>query len=126
MGLVTTKITLRNPRYPDQHAVEVDALADTGSVHMCIPQHVAIQLRLEQYDVKEVTIADGTTRMAPYVGPIETRFKNRVGLGGALVLGDQVLLGAIAMEDMDLVVSPKDRKIDVNPANPNIACTIVK
>jgi hypothetical protein len=42
----------------------------------------------------------------PYVGPIEVRFKNRVGFAGALVMGDQVLLGAIPMEDMDLVVIP--------------------
>ena len=121
-----TKLTLRNPRYPDQEPIEVEALADTGAVHMCIPEHIAVQLRLEQYDEKEVTIADGTRRVAPYMGPIETRFKNRVGLGGALVLGDQVLLGAINMEDMDLIVSPRDRRVDVNPANPNIACTIVK
>lgn len=126
MGLVMTKITLRNPRFPDQQAIEVEAMVDTGAVHMCIPQHVAIQLRLEQYDQKEVTIADGSKRLVPYMGPIEIRFKNRVGLGGALVIGDQVLLGAIPMEDMDLVVSPKDRRIDVNPASPNVACSTVK
>jgi clan AA aspartic protease len=126
MGLVTTMITLRNPRCPELRAVEVDALADTGAVHLCIPEHVAVQLRLEPSDQKEVTIADGSRRVVPYVGPIEIRFKNRVGYGGALVMGDQVLLGAIAMEDMDLVVSPKDRRIDVNPSSPNIACSTVK
>jgi clan AA aspartic protease len=120
------KITLRNPRFPDQTPIEVEATADTGAVHMCIPQHVAIQLRLEQYDQKEVTIADGSRRIVPYVGPIEIRFKNRVGLGGALVMGDQVLLGTIPTEDMDLVVSPKDRAIAVNPASPNVACSTVK
>ncbi len=101
-------------------------MADTGAVHMCIPEHVAVQLRLEQSDQKEVTVADGRRQIVPYVGPIEIRFKNRVGFGGALVMGDQVLLGAIAMEDMDLVVSPKDRRIDVNPESPNIACSTVK
>jgi clan AA aspartic protease len=126
MGLVMTTITLRNPRYPELEPVEVEALADTGAVHMCIPEHVAVQLRLEASDQKEVTIADGSKRVVPYVGPIEIRFKNRLGYGGALVLGDQVLLGAIPMEDMDLIVSPKDRRIDVNPASPNIACSTVK
>ncbi len=126
MGLVMTRITIRNPRFPDLQPIEVDALADTGAVHMCIPEHITVQLRLEQSDQKEVTIADGSRRIVPYVGPIEIRFKNRVGYGGALVMGDQVLLGAIAMEDMDLVVSPKDRRIDVNPENPNIACSTVK
>jgi clan AA aspartic protease len=123
---MTTNLSLRNPLIPQQQPVEVEALVDTGAVHMCIPQHVAIQLQLEQYDEKEVTIADGSKKLVPYVGPIETRFKNRVGLGGALVIGDQVLLGAIPMEDMDLVVSPKDRTIDVNPASPNVACSTVK
>jgi hypothetical protein len=42
----------------------------------------------------------------------------------ALVLGDQVLLGAIPMEEMDLVVSPRDRTVDVNPDSPNIATGI--
>ena len=41
-------------------------------------------------------------------------------------MGDQVLLGAIAMEDMDLVVSPEDRRIDVNPDSRNIACSTAK
>lgn len=45
---------------------------------------------------------------------------------GALVLGDEVLLGAIPMEDMDLVVNPRDRTVDVNPASPNIASGIAK
>jgi clan AA aspartic protease len=119
-------ITLKNPRLPEVSAIEVEALADTGSVHLCIPEHIRLQLKLEQHDQKEVTIADGTKHLVPYVGPIELHFKNRIGFVGALVLGDQVLLGAIPMEDMDLVVRPKTRSIDVNPDNPNIACSIAK
>lgn len=88
--------------------------------------HVRIQFGLEKQDRKEVTIADGSRRLVPCVGPIEIRFKNRVGYAGALVMGDQVLLGVIPMEDMDLVVRPKTRSIDVNPDNPNIACSIAK
>ena len=42
-----------------------------------------------------------------------------------MVLGDQVLLGAIPMEDMDLVVHPATRHVIPNPANPNIAGSIV-
>ena len=37
------------------------------------------------------------------------------------MLGDEVLLGAIPMEEMDLVVNPRDRTVDVNPDSPNIA-----
>ena len=60
------------------------------------------------------------------VGPIELRFKNRVGFAGALVKGDQVLLGAIPMEDMDLVIIPRTRTLDVNPNSPNFASSIAK
>ena len=126
MGLSFAQLTLSNPRNPNLESVEAEALADTGAVHLCIPEHVAVQLDLETIDTQEVTIADGSKRTVPYVGPIETRFKNRVGFSGALVLGDQVLLGAIPMEDMDLVVVPRDRRVDVNPSNPNMACSTVK
>ena len=104
MGLTNANIQLRNPRLPELEPVEVDALADTGAVHLCIPSHIQIQLKLEEIDKKEVTLADGSRKLVPYVGPIELRYKNRVGFSGALVMGDQPLLGAIPMEDMDLVV----------------------
>ena len=126
MGLATAMITLLNPRNPEVIAVSVEALADTGSVHMIIPDHVRLQLKMEEQDRKEVTLADGSKRLVPYVGPVEIRFKNRVGFAGALVMGDQTLLGAIPMEDMDLVVSPRGRSVDVNPQSPNIACSIAK
>ena len=124
MGLVNATIILKNPRKPELQPIELEALADTGALHLCIPEHVRIQLQLEELDKKEVTIADGTKKVVPYVGPIEIRFKNRVGFTGALILGDQVLLGAIPMEDMDLVVIPSTRKLDVNPESPNIAVSV--
>jgi clan AA aspartic protease len=126
MGLTYAKLTLNNPRRPDLQPIEVDALADTGSVHLCLPAHVQLQLGLEEIDRKEATFADGNRKLVPYVGPVELRFKNRVGFSGALVLGDQVLLGAIPMEDMDLIVVPLTRSVDVNPNSPNLATTCVK
>ncbi len=125
MGIVFAEIGLANPRLPDKK-VFVSALADSGAVHLCIPEHIKIQLGLEFIDQKEVVLADGRHLTVPYVGPVEVRFKNRVGFSGALVMGDQVLLGAIPMEDMDLVVLPKERRLDVNPENPNIAVSIAK
>jgi clan AA aspartic protease len=126
MGLVNGQFVLKNPRLPDLEPVEVSALVDTGAVHLCIPEHVRIQLKLDAIDEKEVTLADGSRRLVPYVGPIEIKFKNRTGFAGALVMGDQVLLGAIPMEDMDLVVVPKTRKVDVNPESPNVASSSVR
>jgi clan AA aspartic protease len=126
MGLIRAKLTLKNPRKPELQPVEVDALADAGAVHLCIPVHVQLQLELEETAKKVVTLADGGRKLLPYVGPVELHFKNRVGFAGALVLGDEVLLGAIPMEDMDLVIIPRTRTLDVNPESPNIATSIVK
>ena len=126
MGLVNGHFLLKNPRLPELQPVQVDALVDTGGVHLCIPEHVQIQLKLEAIEQKEVTLADGSRRLVPYVGPIEIKFKNRTGFAGALVMGDQVLLGAIPMEDMDLIVIPKTRQVDVNPESPNVASSSVR
>jgi clan AA aspartic protease len=126
MGLVNRKVILRNPRLPDLDPVDVDALVDSGATHLSIPEHVQIQLQLDEIDTKEVTLADGSKKLVPYVGPVELRFKNRVGFAGALVMEDQVLLGAIPMEDMDLIIVPKTRTLDVNPNSPNFASSIAK
>lgn len=126
MGRVVSKITLSNPSDATVSPLTVDALADTGAVHLCIPEHLRIQLKLKELDRKEVTLADGSRQVAPYVGPVEVRFRNRIGFSGALVLGDQVLLGVIQMEDMDLVVVPRTRTLEVNPDSPNVATTLAK
>ena len=126
MGLTRARLALKNPRKPDLQPIEVDALADSGSVHLCIPVHIQLQLGLEEVGKKEATLADGSTRLVSYVGPLELLFKNRIGFAGALVMGDEVLLGAIPMEDMDLILIPKTRTLDVNPSSPNVATSIVK
>ena len=126
MGLVRTRLTLTNPKRSDLAPIEVDALVDTGAVHLCVPQTVAVQLDLEELEQRTVTIADGTTRRVPYAGPVKTTFSNRSCYTGAMVLGDEVLLGAIPMEDMDLVVRPFTRDVVANPASPNFPASIAK
>jgi clan AA aspartic protease len=126
MGLTYVTLQLSNPRKPELTPVIVEALADTGALHLCIPAHVAIQLQLDTVEQKEVTFADGRKTLVPYVGPVQIQFANRTGFVGALVLGDEPLLGAIPMEDMDLVVHPGSRSVMVNPNNPNIAVSYAK
>lgn len=126
MGHAFAMLTLRNPRYPELPAVEVEALADTGATFLCVPAAVAEALRLKAVsDRKEAVLADGRRQSVPYVGPLEVRFKGRVAYGGALVIGERVLLGAIPMEDMDLIVLPRSRRVDVNPESPDMASCLV-
>ena len=126
MGLTHARLRLANARRPDLAPVEVEALADTGALHLCIPDHIAIQLQLDQLERREITIADGSKQLVPYMGPLIVSFANRQCFARAMVLGDEALLGSIPMEDMDLVVLPRSRQVAVNPANPNIAVSIAK
>jgi len=126
MGHVFAEIELSNPREPELVSVKVNALADTGALMLCIPEHIALQLKLETESLREVSVADGRNKNVPYVGPIRVSFGERFCYVGALVLGDEVLLGAVPMEDMDLVVSPSRREITPDPASPNIPHARVK
>lgn len=126
MGLIRAEIELANPTKPDLKPMDVEALVDTGAMTICIPEHVAVQLGLETIETREVTTADEKSHVVPYVGPLRIRFQNRTCFTGALVIGDTVLLGAVPMEDMDLVVSPSTETIVVNPKSPNIPSALVK
>ena len=126
MGYVHAEIKLKNPRLPKLKPIKTKAMADTGALMLCIPEHVSVQLKLETNSQREVTTADGRKHMVAYVGPLEVIFENRSCFVGALVLGDEVLLGAVPMEDMDLIISPAHRKVMVNPDSPNFPHALVK
>lgn len=121
MGLVYGSFVLRNPRLRDLPALPVRALVDTGANVLCIPAAVAATLQLEEAERRQITLADGGRHWVPYVGPIQVSFGRRHSFGGAFVLGEEVLVGAIALEDMDLVISPARCTVTVNPASPHVA-----
>ena len=126
MGLIFAEIELTNLLDTGMEPYHTKALVDTGALHLCIPQHIAYQLKLKQLEEREVTIADGSKKLVPYVGPVKITFKNRNCFTGAMVIGDEVLLGAIPMEDMDLVIHPSKLLLTVNPQSPNIPASVAK
>jgi clan AA aspartic protease len=121
MGPAFAEIDLSNPSQPLLQPIRVLALADTGALMLCIPEHVALQLDLQTESEREVSVAGGRRRKVPYVGPIRVAFDGRM-----CFVGDEVLLGAVPMEDMDLVISPSQRTVTVNPESPNIPHARVK
>lgn len=125
MGIINVDVTLSNPEKANLKSVQVKALVDTGAITLCIPEHIRIQLDLQKLEHREVTIANGQKEVVQYVGPVKITCLGRSCYGGALVLGDRPLLGAVPMEDMDLVISPTKQEITVNPASPNIPSAIV-
>lgn len=120
MGLVYSEITLANPVKADLQPISIKCLADRGSTYLVLPEHVATQLQLKPLETREATTTDGRSHTVPYAGPVRITFENRNCFVGALIMGDEVLLGAVPMEDMDLIVHPKLLKLSVNPESPNI------
>nr|VFK09854.1 MAG: clan AA aspartic protease, AF_0612 family [Candidatus Kentron sp. LPFa]VFK25705.1 MAG: clan AA aspartic protease, AF_0612 family [Candidatus Kentron sp. LPFa] len=120
MGLIYADLTLentfRNRRF------QVRALADSGAVFMSIPEHAALQLGFdtEEFSTREVTLADGSKKRVPMVGPLRVRFGDRHCDLSALVLGDEPLMGAVPMEMMDLILQPSLHAVTVNPESPYI------
>ena len=126
MGYVHAEIEISNPKDGSLARLMAMALVDTGALTLCIPEHVRLQLGLEEVEKREITTAEGRRSLVPYVGPVMVRFQNRTAFVGALVLGDEVLLGSVPMEDMDLVVIPATRTLAVNPQSPNYPQALVK
>jgi len=126
MGLIYSDIILSNPLDTQLLPITTKSLVDTGAVHLCIPEHLSLQLQLNELEKREVALADGRKVLCSYVGPVKVQFGNRSCYTGALVVGDKSLLGAIPMEDMDLIIHPTLHKITVNPENPNIPLSQAK
>ena len=106
----------------------VTALVDTGAYMLCINEHIKNQLILPVINVMEAELADGSLKQLEVVGPVIINFKNRTTSCNAAVLpgNSEVLLGAIPMEDMDVVFVPKQQTIDVNPESKYLAKKKIK
>lgn len=126
MGFVHALIKLSNDLRPDLDPVEVDALVDTGAINLCITEAVRDQLGLKTRRRRVVEMADGRTEEVDVVAPVTVRFENRETTTTAFVLGNEVLLGAIARQDMDVLVDPRNERLILPPDRPNFAFAKIK
>ena len=124
MGIIFQHIRLSNFGRDDLEELDANALVDSGAAELCIPQHIANQLRLKQLEEREVRIASGERVLVPYVGGVRVEVFGRQTVTSAIVLGDQVLLGAIPMEAMDLVIHPRSLTLMPNPDSPNVPASL--
>ncbi len=108
--------------------IQVSALVDSGAYMLVINEDIKQQLDLPVLEELTVRLADESEVRAEIVGPVEIRFENRATTVRAVMLpgSTEPLLGAIAMEGMDVVVDPKRQRLMVNPESPDIPMTYVK
>ena len=100
--------------------ISVQSLVDSGAYMLVIPEKVRLQLGLEIIGYELSELANGQQEKVAIAEPVEVHFENRKATVDVLVIGNEVLLGAIPMEAMDVLVHPKLQKLTVNPEHPNI------
>ena len=139
MGHVYADITLQNsfeviaaergfiPK-DDVKKIAVTALIDSGAMTLTINEEIAKQLNLPVRERLEVALANGSRHTCDYVGPVDIRFENRTASCRALVLpgADEILLGVIPLEEMDVIIDPCTQKLVVHPDRPDRAGMKVK
>ena len=139
MGLTYAEITLANGtdyglsksgRLPREEVkqVTVKALVDSGAFILVINESIKRQLDLPVLEMREAILGDGSITECEIVGPVEVFFKTRATTCRAAVFPDdcEVLLGAIPLEDMDVLIDLKNNELILPPERPYIARTIIK
>ncbi len=103
--------------------INVSMLVDTGSVMLAINESIQEQLQLPIVEKRKVQLANSHIAEYDVVSQVELRFANRRTLCNAIVLpGDsEPLLGAIPMEDMDVLIHPTRQELIVHPDHPYFA-----
>ena len=139
MGLIYADIELINPfdmelarrHYIGSEEIKrmhINILVDTGSYMLAINENIQQILQLPVIDKRKARMADDSVLMCDVVGPVELRFKNRTAICSAMVLPDdsEPLLGAIPLEELDVVINPLKQELNVNPDSPDYATLKMK
>lgn len=98
----------------------IKVLVDTGSYMLAINEEIQEQMQFPVMETRKAQMADGSVIECDVVGPVEVKFKNRRTLCNAMVLpaNNEPLLGAIPLEDMDVLIHPLRQELIVNPDHP--------
>jgi clan AA aspartic protease len=112
----------------DVKRLSLNMLVDSGAYMMAINETIQSQLELPFIEKRKVQVADSRVVEYDVVGPVHVKFKNRKAICSAFILpGDsEPLLGAIPMEEMDVLIHPMRQELIVNPEHPNYAVLKMK
>jgi clan AA aspartic protease len=124
LGLIHAEITLKNARdvfkaedgiikETEIRQTTVQALVDSGAWTLVINEAICKELGLPVLRTEPGTLADGTQTDYNLVGPLVVMWKDRSTNCDALVLpgADEILLGAIPLEAMDLTINPRRQEL---------------
>ncbi len=97
--------------------MHVNILVDSGAYMMAINDTIQEQLDLPFVEKRKAQMASGEVVEYDVAGPLMIKFANRTATCNAFVLpGDsEPLLGAIPMEEMDVLIHPLRGELIVKP-----------
>ncbi|MEI6185439.1 MAG: aspartyl protease family protein [Bacteroidota bacterium] len=103
--------------------MHLNLLVDTGSYMLCINESIQEQLQFPVVEKRKAQLANSNIVELDVVSNVELKFKNRRTICNAMGLpGDsEPLLGAIPLEDMDVLIHPTRQELIVNPEHPYFA-----
>ena len=102
------------------HIYETEAKVDRSTVHTILPKDVIQHLDLMiQFQQPVIIWDDGKQQIADFSESFKIELLGRQTHLDAIVLGEEVVLGRIALELLDLVVDEENRQVITNPAHPN-------
>lgn len=90
---------------------------------LAISETIQEQLQLPVVEKKKAQMANGQVVVCDVVSPVEVKFKNRRSVCSAMVLpGDcEPMMGALPLEEMDVMIHPLRNELIVNPEHPYFA-----
>ena len=115
MGQVHVRVVLTNHREAVMarlgqldasraHRYETEALIDTGAVRSAIPAAVAERLGLFRLRKTDAKYADGRVEEVDMAEAVTVEILGRETEMSPMILGEQILLGVIVLEGLDLMV----------------------
>ena len=124
MGIVQAEITLINAgdviiaqrgiiKEQEIRQVTVNAVVDTGAMTLVIDEKLRLQLGLEIQRERQATLANNVKQTVKIADPVKVCWKNRemVCQPWVVTSSPSILLGAIPLEDMDLIVDPANQAL---------------
>ena len=108
--------------------MRIRALVDSGVYMLVITDHIRQHLDLPLIQEQVFRLADDREIKGEVVGPVEVLFENRSTTVRAVVLpgAEEALLGSIPLEDLDVMIDPRQQRLIVNPKSPDIATKYLK
>ena len=138
MGLIHTEIILKNAgdrirvqsgliKENEIRQASVRALVDTGSGTLVINEELRQKLGLEVRGLRRASFANDIKEICKVTEPVEIHWKDRDTACRALVVSgaEEVLLGAIPLEDMDLIINPSKQEL-IGAHGDEVVCYVKK